>query len=107
MIRSKIFLSSAATVVLSSIVAFHQWPTSASLGDACSCEAESITFDASLPVSHPANRCSLQNKASNESWWAWLAGDSRSAEYHFIDLLELLSRSNTTDKPISPKEPQS
>ncbi|MFD2096658.1 hypothetical protein ACFSJ3_11740 [Corallincola platygyrae] len=103
MTRIKYLLSAVLVVAASSGVAvnYHSAP---SLGEACACDMDSVAFDPSLPTSHPANRCSLQNKASNESWWAWLAGDSRSAEYHFIDLLELISSSSEPKKPIAPEK---
>lgn len=29
---------------------------------------------------------------SKQSWFSWLQGNSRSTEFHFVDLLELLNR---------------
>ncbi|PAJ72624.1 hypothetical protein CJF42_20170 [Pseudoalteromonas sp. NBT06-2] len=34
-----------------------------------------------------------QCQASNKSWFSWLTGNSRSAQFHYLDLLELLSNS--------------
>jgi len=34
-----------------------------------------------------------QCQASNKSWFSWLTGNSRSAQFHYLDLLELLSDS--------------
>jgi hypothetical protein len=33
-------------------------------------------------------------RAANESWMSWLTGNSRSSQFHYLDLLELLSRDN-------------
>jgi len=35
-----------------------------------------------------------QCQASNKSWFSWLTGNSRSAQFHYLDLLELLSDSD-------------
>lgn len=32
------------------------------------------------------------HRAANQSWMAWLTGNSRSSQFHYLDLLELLSR---------------
>lgn len=31
-------------------------------------------------------------KPSQQSWFSWLQGNSRSTQFHFVDLLELLNR---------------
>lgn len=31
---------------------------------------------------------------SQQSWFSWLQGNSRSTQFHFVDLLELLNRFN-------------
>ncbi|RVT48733.1 hypothetical protein EMM73_01945 [Rheinheimera sediminis] len=33
-------------------------------------------------------------KPSQQSWFSWLQGNSRSTQFHFVDLLELLNRFN-------------
>jgi hypothetical protein len=35
--------------------------------------------------------------AEEVSWFTWLTGNSGSARFHFLDLLELLSRNNSQD----------
>lgn len=50
---------------------------------------------------------SLQDGASVEecmsvvqqNWYSWLQGKSRSTQFHFVDLLELLSRFSPASKP--------
>jgi hypothetical protein len=39
----------------------------------------------------------------DSSWFSWLTGDSRSAQFHYLDLLELLTSSEKTKKPSSLK----
>ncbi len=50
---------------------------------ACVCSTPN-QHDASLPASHPQNRC------ADVSWTAWVSGRSQSNQMHFMDLLELL-----------------
>lgn len=37
--------------------------------------------------------------SSQQSWLSWFQGKSRSTQYHFVDLLELLSRVSPAQKP--------
>ena len=53
--------------------------------------AKNVTFDHDLPLSHPANRCAAK-QSEGVSWSSWFTGHSSSYQFHFIDLLELLSR---------------
>jgi hypothetical protein len=64
--------------------------------NACQC-SESASYNALLPSSHPNNRCATEN--TDVSWKNWLTGKSRSNQFHFLDLLELLHghKSNTSD----------
>lgn len=34
-----------------------------------------------------------------QSWFSWFQGNSRSTQFHFVDLLELLSRLSPAQKP--------
>jgi hypothetical protein len=56
---------------------------------------ENVVFDDNLPVSHPVNRCAA-NQSQGVSWSEWFTGRSSSYQFHFIDLLELLSRSGNS-----------
>lgn len=56
----------------------------------CSC-APGISFDHTLPLSHPINKCAA-TQSDAVSWLSWVSGQSSSYQFHFIDLLELLSR---------------
>jgi len=57
---------------------------------------ENIVLDQELPVSHPVNRCATE-QSQGVSWSQWFAGRSSSYQFHFIDLLELLSRSGSSE----------
>tara|TARA_Y100001963_G_scaffold46756_1_gene65916 strand:- start:2904 stop:3155 length:252 start_codon:yes stop_codon:yes gene_type:complete len=47
-----------------------------------------------------AEAASIQECISSgqQSWYSWFQGKSRSTQFHFIDLLELLSRLSPTQK---------
>lgn len=60
-----------------------------------------------LPASISGNQCHLTTQGSTlqeclnsdkQSWYSWFQGKSRSTQFHFIDLLELLSRLSPTQK---------
>lgn len=59
----------------------------------CSCHEGSVYND-ELPMSHPINRCAAE-QTSVISWSSWFAGNSRSSQFHYLDLLELLSRTHS------------
>jgi len=48
-----------------------------------------MSIDSKLPLNHSNHPCQT-SQLSNQSWWAWFKGDSRSAHFHFLDLVELL-----------------
>ncbi len=60
-------------------------------------DTEFTVIDRELPVSHPANKCANVGQAEGVSWSEWFAGRSSSYQFHFIDLLELLSRSGNSE----------
>lgn len=45
--------------------------------------------------------CQTPIHETRSSWFSWLAGDSRSAQFHYLDLLELLSSSPDEQKSRS------
>ena len=51
-------------------------------------------IDKSLPMSHPKNKC---NAESSVSWFSWFSGKSLSGQFHFFDLLELLTKDERPD----------
>jgi hypothetical protein len=64
---------------------------------------ENVVLDQQLPVSHPINRCAAE-QSQGVSWSAWFSGRSSSYQFHFIDLLELLSRSGNYEAKILSKK---
>lgn len=54
-------------------------------------DLDNVVLDQQLPVSHPVNRCATE-QSQGVSWSQWFSGRSSSYQFHFIDLLELLSR---------------
>ena len=49
----------------------------------------------------PINACLKVEESS--SWFSWLTGESRSAQFHYLDLLELLTSSEEGKKTPSIK----
>jgi hypothetical protein len=94
-LKSSIAFSSA---ILVAALAFGQVQINAG-GVFCSCPHNS-QFDTQLPMSHPINRCATV-QADGVSWTSWFAGGTNSSQFHYLDLLELLSRhtSDTKQKP--------
>ncbi|XOV79687.1 MAG: hypothetical protein ACFHVJ_01725 [Aestuariibacter sp.] len=81
----KLIAISVAVVACLSFAGF-----SAETSTACTC---SSTLDKTLPVSHPANRCAVE-PVSHVSWFSWITGSHSSKQFHYLDLLELLTRSD-------------
>jgi hypothetical protein len=75
--------------------------TALTANNACQC-SDSISYNNMLPSSHPNNRCATEN--TDVSWKNWLTGKSRSSQFHFLDLLELLhghkSQPNNDSAPL-------
>ncbi len=79
-------------MVAVAFVAFLTLPTSSSNGVSPFCQdLPNIVLDTDLPVSHPKNKCATE-QMQGVSWFSWFSGRSSSYQFHFIDLLELLSR---------------
>ncbi|MGB0893167.1 MAG: hypothetical protein ACPGUD_02075 [Parashewanella sp.] len=70
---------------------------------ACVCKAN-ISFNSQLPSSHPLNRCAQQSQQLN--WASWLSGKSKSNQFHFFDLLELLHKESPSQPTINSNENQ-
>ncbi|UAA40891.1 hypothetical protein KIH87_18050 [Paraneptunicella aestuarii] len=43
-----------------------------------------------------------KESSTDVSWHSWLVGDSRSKQFHYLDLLELLFRSDGRDSESAP-----
>lgn len=85
-IKSAVILASVAgTVGIAALVVQALSAADNTLSQNCGSVTE---YNAKLPSSHPNNRCAVQD--DDLSWTNWLSGKSRSGQFHFIDLLELL-----------------
>ena len=97
--KSKAIATAFGSAAMAALV-FAQVPTQD--GDLFCSHTEQLAFDQSLPLSHPVNRCS--SEATSVSWASWFTGRSNSSQFHYLDLLELLSRySDSTD--TAPHQP--
>jgi hypothetical protein len=75
------------TALLLSVVAGAYLLPSAPKTEQTSCITLTISNEYGLESSQL--QCSA---APQQSWFAWFSGRSRSTQFHFIDLLELLNR---------------
>lgn len=67
----------------------------------CQCDA-SVDYNPALPASHPANLCAV-GAHQNTTWLGWLQGKSRSTEFHFLDLLELIWQPSSNSSRNAPQ----
>ena len=78
-------------------IALLNFPHISSDDEAVFCaDIENIVIDRESPVSHPVNRCAA-SQLQGVSWSEWFRGRSSSNQFHFIDLLELLSRPGNSE----------
>jgi len=68
------------------------------------CRCASATDRQDVSHSDQTPRSCSKNAAKDVSWGSWLVGDSRSTQFHYLDLLELLFRN---DEPGAANEPPS
>ncbi len=59
-------------------------------------DAKLAVVNPKLPVSHPQNRCAMASTPTI-SWSSWLRGGE--TNFHYLDLLELLSRFERPETP--------
>ncbi|MEP4890481.1 MAG: hypothetical protein ABJV04_10670 [Aliiglaciecola sp.] len=59
-----------------------------------------IEFNSNLPITHPINRCA-SNQQNSVSWTNWFSGRS-GYKFHYLDLLELLSRAADNRSNVQP-----
>lgn len=77
-------IMSVLAVSLCLVVIAHQHKSSAAELCLAAMQAETTPSIALAPLCQP----------SQQSWFSWLQGNSRSTQFHFVDLLELLNRFN-------------
>ncbi|MBE1300940.1 MAG: hypothetical protein GJ680_13660 [Alteromonadaceae bacterium] len=88
--NQNMMLLSGALVALLSFASVTEHETLAM----CGCVSQA-SIDTSLPLSHPQNRCAI-NKENGVSWSSWFIG-AKSQQFHYLDLLELLTRNSDQD----------
>ncbi|WP_394205579.1 hypothetical protein [Shewanella waksmanii] len=93
-IKSATLLATVAVMVAGTAIGVQQLNKDES-ASACLCDANT-SYNPTLPASHPSNRCAQQS--NDVSWKNWFTGKSRSGQFHFVDLLELLH--GHQDSPI-------
>ncbi|MDE3272782.1 hypothetical protein [Pseudoalteromonas sp. G4] len=74
--------------------ASYSWITNTNTAStACNCPSQLQTNNSQyLPMG------SCQARAANQSWFSWLSGKSRSSQFHYLDLLELLESGKKDSK---------
>ena len=63
-------------------------------GDDFCANVDRVSFDVSLSAKHPLNRCATDKPENSVSWTKWFSGRSSSYQFHYLDLLELLSKTS-------------
>ncbi|MCF2910268.1 hypothetical protein L1285_18280 [Pseudoalteromonas sp. DL2-H2.2] len=80
-LKTRTLLLTAAVVLSAGVVSFNGDDTLIAKNDMCQCSTTVASQHAQ------ANVCKLE---SHTSWYAWLTGGSSNAQFHYLDLLELL-----------------
>jgi hypothetical protein len=93
-VKTGILIASVLLLVIGLKPTSHSQPTTGAL-NACTQQQQTVTAEAS------ANNC--YKTAADSSWLAWFTGDSRSAQFHYLDFLELLTGSADAKQPSSLK----
>lgn len=96
-LKAVMVLSTTVSVVVAGLI--FQSEAGDQSATACVC-SPNTSYNNSLPASHPNNRCATQSQ--DLSWKSWLTGSSRTTQFHFLDLLELLHGHNSQPKAQRP-----
>ncbi|RZM83548.1 hypothetical protein [Pseudoalteromonas rubra] len=80
-LKTRTLLLTAAVVLSAGVVSFNGDDALIAKHDMCQCSTTVASQHAQ------ANVCKLE---SHTSWYAWLTGGSSNAQFHYLDLLELL-----------------
>jgi len=81
-------LAVAATISLSAAVYSYD-KSEAIVSKSCACSTNTVQMNYNLN-----EQCNLE---AHTSWFAWLTGGSSSAQFHYLDLLELLIGSEDSE----------
>ncbi|MBE0377595.1 MULTISPECIES: hypothetical protein [Pseudoalteromonas] len=88
----KIGILTATALTISTISYFSQSDDELMVANDCQCSSGHLTINNSV-------QCMKVEQES--TWMSWLTGDSRSAQFHYLDLLELLTSSDEPQKARS------
>ncbi|MDK1314126.1 hypothetical protein [Pseudoalteromonas ardens] len=80
-LKTRTLLLTAALVLSAGVVSFSGDDDLVAKNEMCQCSTTQVSQHA------PSNLCKLE---SHTSWYAWLTGGSSNAQFHYLDLLELL-----------------
>ncbi|MEO2267867.1 hypothetical protein [Pseudoalteromonas pernae] len=86
--RKHMLLGSVTALALGFGAYSIQGNSSANTTSSCECSVSNVSYQSEHNV-----QCG--NQQAKQSWLAWFTGDSRSAQFHYLDLLELLSRDDS------------
>lgn len=87
----KIGLLTATAITIGTVSYFSKSDDSIIAATNCQCSGEHLLN----------NSVQCMNAEQESSWMSWITGDSRSAQFHYLDLLELLTRSEEPQKASS------
>jgi hypothetical protein len=85
--RLKIWMVGVSAIMLITFIAvsYNNYKAESSIYAHCNC---SVSFE-------PSSNMQICKRDAHISWFAWLSGESSSAQFHYLDLLELLLGSQT------------
>ncbi|MCY7295307.1 hypothetical protein [Alteromonas sp. a30] len=101
--RKSIFVLTYTVALLSTSSAVFAGATEQRRGAECCDNKAQVERQIVHKQKSKAAECS-DDSAKNVSWGSWLVGNSRSSQFHYLDLLELLFRN---DEPVATAEPSS
>lgn len=93
--------SIAALALVASVITLASGVSLSAKQSVCDFQPVSA-FNPALPASHVENQCVRDRDGVEQvSWLSWIAGQSSSYQFHFIDLLELLHRGDVPKSNFS------
>ncbi|KTF14093.1 hypothetical protein [Pseudoalteromonas sp. H105] len=87
----KIGILTATAITIGTISFLSKSDAELLVSNDCQCSSEHFV----------KNAAHCMNAEQESSWMSWITGDSRSAQFHYLDLLELLTRSDEPQKARS------
>lgn len=88
----KIGILTATAITISTISYFSQSGDELMVANDCQCSSGHLAIN---------NSVQCMKVEQDSTWMSWITGDSRSAQFHYLDLLELLTSSDEPQKARS------